>query len=164
MKNLLLALLLLVSVIAPALATDVSITAANVVPSASADIRSTTAGATITAGQLIYLDSADLDTKDRPKAKLSDANGASALRVADGIAVNNASAGQTINYVVSDTALVITASGLTTNNILILSATPGGVAPSADLTTGWYLNVIGVVKSATTISVRFPAIASGAAL
>ena len=144
---------------------DLSVTAASVVASANAvKLNQYNAGATITAGQLIYLDSADLDAKDRPKAKLSDANGASALRVADGIAVNNASAGQTINYVVSDTALVIAASGLTTNNILILSATPGGVAPSADLTTGWYLNVIGVVKSATTISVRFPAIASGAAL
>ena len=162
MKHLLLALLLLVSVIGPAVATDVSITAANVVPSASADIRETTAGATIAAGQLIYLDSADLDAQSRGKAKLSDANGASALRVVDGIAVNSASAGQRIHYVVNDPALVIAASGLTTNQILILSATAGGVAPSADLTTGWYLSVIGVVKSGTTISVRFPAIASGA--
>ena len=141
---------------------DISITASAVVPSANAVIKYTTAGATLTAGQLIYLDTADLDANGIGKAKLSDANGAAALRVVDGITVGGASAGQPVAIVTYDTALVV-GSGLTANNILILSDTPGGLAPSADLGSGEYLSVIGVVKSATTIFFRAPGLVSGAA-
>ena len=141
---------------------DISITASAVVPSANAVIKYTTAGATLTAGQLIYLDTADLDANGIGKAKLSDANGAAALRVVDGITVGGASAGQPVAIVTYDTALVV-GSGLTANNILILSDTPGGIAPSADLSAGEYLSVIAVVKSATTIFFRAPGLVSGAA-
>lgn len=144
-------------------AADLSITASAVVPSANAVKRTVTAGATITAGQLVYLDTADVDAKGQGKAKLADANGASALRVIDGIAINSASAGQDITLVTYDPALAIAASGLTANTILISSATAGGLAPSADLTTGWYLTVVGVVKSGTTIFFRAPGHISGAA-
>jgi hypothetical protein len=161
MKRFLLSLFLAVSALSQA--ADISITAANVVPSSSAVIRYATAGATVTAGQLVYLDTADTDAQGIGKAKLSDANGAAALRVVDGIAVNSASAGQVIAYVVYDPALVIAASGLTANQILLSSATAGGIAPSADLTTGWYLTVVGVVKSGTTIFFRAPGHVSGAA-
>ena len=141
---------------------DISITASAVVPSANAVIKHTTAGATLTAGQLIYLDTADLDANGIGKAKLSDANGAAALRVVDGITVGGASAGQPVAIVTYDTALVV-GSGLTANNILILSDTPGGLAPSADLGSGEYLSVIGVVKTATTIFFRAPGLVSGVA-
>ena len=141
---------------------DISITASAVVPSANAVIKYTTAGATLTAGQLIYLDTADLDANGIGKAKLSDANGAAALRVVDGITVGGASAGQPVAIVTYDTALVV-GSGLTANNILILSDTPGGIAPSADLGSGEYLSVIGVVKTATTIFFRAPGLVSGVA-
>lgn len=144
-------------------AVDLSITASAVVPSANAVKRTVTAGATIAAGQLVYLDTADVDAAGIGKAKLSDANGAAALRVVDGIAINSASAGQDVTIVTYDSALVIAASGLTANQILISSATAGGIAPSADLTTGWYLTVIGVVKSGTTIFFRAPGHVSGAA-
>ena len=142
---------------------DISITASAVVPSANAVIKHTTAGATLTAGQLIYLDTADLDANGIGKAKLSDANGAAALRVVDGITVGSASAGQPIAYTNYDSALAIAASGLTTNQILILSDTPGGICPSADLGTGEYLSVVAVVKSATTIFFRAPGLVSSAA-
>jgi hypothetical protein len=143
---------------------DLSITASAVVPSASAQINEAFAGATITAGQLIYLDSTDLDTKSRPKAKLADCNSATAgVRSVAGIAINGASAGQRVSYVYHDPALVIAASGLTANTILVLSATAGGIAPAADVTTGWYLSVIAVVKSGTTIYFSAPGLPSGAA-
>lgn len=144
-------------------AADLTITAANVVPSNNAVVRYATAGATIAAGQLIYLDAADLDVNNFGKAKLSDANGAVALRVVEGMAVNSASAGQRVSYVSHDPALVIAASGLTTNMVLISSATAGGVAPVADLTTGWYLHAVAVVKNATTIYFRAPGLVSSAA-
>lgn len=141
---------------------DISITASAVVPSSAAVIKYTTAGATLTAGQLVYLDAADLDANGIGKSKLSDANGAAALRVVDGITVAGASAGQPVAIVTYDTALVV-GSGLTANNILILSDTPGGIAPSADLGAGEYLSVIGVVKTATTIFFRAPGLVSGVA-
>jgi hypothetical protein len=160
MKHLLLALFLAISTLG--FSADISITASAVVPSSNAVYKYATAGATITAGQLCYLDTADLDGNGIGKAKLSDANGAAALRVVDGIAVSSASSGQPVVIVTYDPALVIAASGLTANNILLSSATAGGIAPSADLTTGWYLTVIGVVKSGTTIFFRAPGHVSGA--
>ena len=163
MKRFLSALLALSLISCAALrAADLSITASVVVPSANAVKRIVTAGATIAAGQLVYLDTADVDAAGTGKAKLSDANGATALRVVDGIAASSASAGQDISIVTYDPALVIAASGLTANQILLSSATAGGIAPSADLTTGWYLTVVGVVKSGTTIFFRAPGLISGA--
>lgn len=138
-------------------AVDIVITASAVVPSANARIASAPCGATIAAGQLIYLDSTDVDALGRSKAKLSDCNSATAaVRAVAGMAINSAGAGQEVSYVYYDPALVIAASGLTANNILILTATPGGIAASADLTTGWYLVVVGVVKSGTTIFFSAP--------
>ena len=161
MKSFLLSLFLAFAVVG--YSADLTITASAVVPSSSAVFKYGTAGATIAAGQLCYLDTADLDGNGIGKVKLSDANGAAALRVIDGIAISSASAGQPVGLVTYDPALVIAASGLTANQILLSSATAGGVAPSADLTTGWYLTVIGVVKSGTTIFFRAPGHVSGAA-
>lgn len=161
--SLILAAVFAIAACVPATATDLSITAANVVPSSNAVIRYATAGATITAGQLIYQDTADVDAAGQGKAKLSDANGSTALRVVDGLAINSASAGQIVAFVTYDPSLQIASSGLTANTILIASATAGGIAPSADLTTGWYLTVVAVVKSTTTIFFRAPGLVSGAA-
>lgn len=146
------------------LATDVSITASAVVPSANARIATAPCGATITAGQLIYLDSTDTDAQGRSKAKLADCNSATAaVRSVAGIAINSASAGQEVSYVYYDPALVIAASGLTANTIYVLSATAGGLAPAADVTTGWYLSVVAVAKSGTTIFFSAPGLVSSAA-
>lgn len=145
-------------------ATDLAITASAVVPSGNARIASAPCGATIAAGQLIYLDSTDTDAQGRGKAKLADCNsGTAAVRAVAGMAISSASAGSEIAYVWHDPALVIAASGLTANTVYILSATAGGVAPFADLTTGWYLSVIAVVKNGTTIYFSAPGLFSGAA-
>lgn len=146
-------------VLAPLHASDLSITAANVVPSAAARKSSATAGATVAAGQLIYIDASDSN-----KAKLADTDSATAaVRTVAGIAVNSAASGQTLEYVYYDPALAI-GSGRTANMVLIASATAGGIAPVADLTTGWYLNVIGVVKTTGgTIFFQVPGLATGVA-
>ena len=143
---------------------DNSLTASAVVPSANAVIRKATAGATIAAGDIIYLDTADLDSAGIGKAKLSDCNSGTALvRTVEGMAVNSASSGQPVEYVTYDPALVVAASGLTPNQIWILSATAGKTAPSADLTSGWYLTALAVVKTTTTIFFRAPGLVSGVA-
>lgn len=160
----LVAAIALITACAPVFAADLSITATNVVPSANAWIQEATSGTALTSGQLVYLDTTDVDSKGLPKLKLSDCNsGTAAARVVDGIVIGSVGSGVPVKYVIYDPALQIAASGLTVNNILISSATAGGIAPSADLTTGWYLTVIGVVKSGTTIYFRAPGLISGAA-
>jgi hypothetical protein len=127
-------------------ATDVSITAANVVPSANAKVKRGTAGVALTAGQLVYLESAT------NTLKLADANSATAeARKVAGIAINSAPVGGPVHYVWQDPALVLggtTAKG----TIYILSANAGAIAPAADLTTGWYPHVLAVGVSATVVA------------
>lgn len=95
------------------------------------------AGATITAGQCVYLDTSNL-------WQLSDANGAAALRTVGGIALNNASSGQPL--AVAKSGSVVNIGGtLTAGLIYVLGGTAAGdIEPASALTTGWYTSVLGV--------------------
>lgn len=151
MKSLFSKLLLSVCLLSASLAsaTDLSITAANVTPSVNAVIRDGIAGAAITAGQPLYR-----DPTDSYKLKLADANSATAaVRTMCGIAINSGASGTRVNYVVSDPALVIGAT-VANGTVYVLSATAGGIAPLADLTTGWYAFIIGLGTSTTTVAFR----------
>jgi hypothetical protein len=128
---------------------DLTITAASVVPSANAKIHRAKAGATITAGQLIYLDTAAASV-----AKLADANGASAeIRTPIGIAINSAATGQEVAYVKEDPNLTI---GATVANgaAYILSATAGGLAPIADLASGMFPCIVAMGINTTRVAFR----------
>jgi len=147
MRNKLLALLLSAAVLfgcVPCPASDISITASAVIPSSSAIVAHYTAGATITAGQLVYYDTAT------STVKLADANASAAASTVRGIAVNGASSGQSINVCTYDPELTIGGT-LTVGDVLFCSATAGGIAPAADVASGWYVTVIGVVVSSTKI-------------
>ncbi len=133
---------------------DITITPANVITSADAVIERGTAGATITAGQLVYLDTVT------STYKLADANGASPLFVIRGIALHGASSGQPLAICTEDPALVIGAT-VAVGATYIASATPGGIGVDADGTTGWYKTIVGVGKTVTTVN--FKLIAAGAA-
>jgi hypothetical protein len=125
---------------------DISITAANVVPGSDAVRESGTAGATITAGQLVYLDTSDM------KYKLADANGAAALRVPNGIALNGASNGQPLSVQKGGD---ITIGGTMTAGIpYFLSDTPGGLCPLPDIGTGEYSCIVGIAKSTSVLAVN----------
>jgi len=125
---------------------DISITAANVVAGSDAVRESGTAGATITAGQLVYLDTSDM------KYKLADANGAAALRVPNGIALNGASNGQPLSVQKGGD---ITIGGTMTAGIpYFLSDTPGGLCPLPDIGTGEYSCIIGIAKSTSVLAVN----------
>jgi hypothetical protein len=124
---------------------DLSITAANVVPGSDAVRESGTAGATITAGQLVYLDTSDM------RYKLADANGAAALRVPNGIAINSASAGQPI--VVQKGGDITIGGTLTAGATYYLSSDPGGLCLIADVGTGEYACIVGIAKSTTVLAV-----------
>ena len=129
---------------------DISITAANVVKGSNARTQAGIAGATITAGQLVYKDAAT------GKYLLSDADSATAAaRSVTGIALNGASLNQPVDVQIGGD---ITIGGtLTANTVYVLSGTAGGLAPLADLSTGEYLVVIGVAKSASVLAVDIQA-------
>lgn len=149
-------LLLFLTLATLARAADISITAASVVPSASAKFATKTAGATITAGQVVYE-----DTSDSNKVKLADTDSATALaRVVFGIAASGASAGQPVRIIREDPALTLGGT-VAIGDLLILSGTAGGIAPSTDAATGDYVTFLGVATSTTVIN--FKPVASGAA-
>ena len=125
-----------------------SITPANVIPSANAQYtHGRFALSAITAGQPLYKTAAGLMAP-------ADANGVAPLNVVEGIAANNAAAGQPVSYVTEDPALQIAASGLTIGDTLILGATPGDIAPDADCASGWFKTILGTVVSATAINLK----------
>lgn len=125
---------------------DLSITAANVEPVAGYGYVDLVAGATITAGQVVYQDSADL------KAKLADCDGAAALAVVVGIALNGAAANQPVRVITSGDLDV--GATLTVGEIYVLSGTAGGIAPEGDLANPDKVSVIGVGTAADNLKLK----------
>ena len=134
---------------APAYAGDVAVTAANVVASSTAKPSTGKCGEAITAGQVVYLDSTS------GELHRASSNGAGTSK-ADGIALNNCSAGQPISYAPSDQEF---SPGflVTPGEIYVVSATAGSIAPAVDLVSGKYTTVIGVGKTTSQMSLRITA-------
>ena len=111
---------------------DITVTAASVVPYAGANnpsvIARGTAGASITAGQSVYLDSAT------STIKLADADASTAAAYGVGIAMHAAGSGQPIQYITS--GVFTPGATLVKGGVYTVSATAGGICPIADLTTG----------------------------
>jgi hypothetical protein len=127
---------------------DIAITAANVIAGSNSVRESGTAGATVTAGQVVYKDASDSN-----KFKLADCNSATAAaRSPYGIALHASLAGQPLAVLTSGN---ITIGGtLTAGVAYYLSGTPGGVRPVADNTTGDYPVILGIAKSTTVLNVN----------
>lgn len=125
---------------------DISITAANVVPVAGYQFVDLVAGATITAGQVVYQDASDL------KAKLADCDGAAALGVVKGIALNNASANQPVRVQTAGDLNI--GATLTVGEIYVLSGDAGGVAPEGDLANPDKVSLIGVATTASNLKLN----------
>ncbi len=122
---------------------DLSVTAANVLAGTNAKIRKGIAGATITAGQWVYE-----DTADGGKFKLADCDASATTAKAAGVALNGAAAGQPLLVCEEDDDF--TPGGtLTVGAIYVLSGTAGAAAPTADLASGDWVTVLMVAKSAT---------------
>ena len=159
MKNHLLRLLAFTAVLASSIqASDVSVTAANVRVSTSGDavLITGTFGETVTAGQVLYQSTTDA------RYYLADVN-ASGKTVIAGIAVNGGAAGQPALICIEDPNFTPGFTLSTSAPIYVASATAGGIAPSADVTTGWFTTVIMVAKSTTTAAFRARGHATGAA-
>jgi hypothetical protein len=132
---------------------DLSVTAGSVVMVSGSNVQGT-AGATITAGQTVYYDSTTTTYL------LADAN-ASGKDVTAGIALNGASSGQPL--VVFTGGVINPGATVVVGTIYVQSATPGGIAPSTDLASGWKTTILGVGTTAAQITVS-KIIASGVAV
>lgn len=123
---------------------DISITASAVLKGTGATTATGVAGVAVTAGQVVYLDSAT------STIKLADADASSATAAVVGIALHGALTSQPIVYQTGG-ALTINAV-LTAGKVYVVSATAGAIAPAADLTTGWRTSVLGIAVSTTSLS------------
>ncbi len=103
---------------------NLSITAANVLSSLGLGLPYGVAGATITAGQVLYLDSVT------NTLKLADANASAATAAAVGIAAHGAYAAQRLSYVAVD-SLFTPGGTMTVGQRYFLSATAGAICPSS---------------------------------
>jgi len=129
---------------------DITITAANVKKSATSLVETGIAGATVTAGQTLYLAAAS------GKLLLADADNATAeVRVVKGIALHAALLDQPLQY---------TTGGKMAIGATVAAGTPyfaspiaGGIAPLADLLTGAFGTFLGWGVSTTEILVDISA-------
>lgn len=127
---------------------DLAITAANVVAGAGAKKRERTAGATVTAGQVVYRDPTDL------KSKLADCDSATvAARSPEGIALHGASNGQPLDILYEGPVTI--GAVLTPGVVYYLSGTAGGICPVADLGAGDYVTIVGIALSPSVLDVQF---------
>lgn len=124
---------------------DIVITPASVIKGATSSVQHGTAGATITAGEAVYLDSAT------GTFKLANC-GAAATAGAYGIALNGADTGQPLAV---HRAGAITIGGtLTAGTAYYLSATDGGICPFADLVATDAVVQLGLASSTTVLEVQ----------
>jgi len=101
-------------------------------------------GATISAGQTLYLDTSDNEHK------LADADGAAALQKARGIAITpsiDAGAG----LIARGGSIILVGATLAVGTAYYLSDTAGGIKPAADLTTGDNVVLLGVAATTTQL-------------
>lgn len=126
---------------------DLTITAASVAASGATVIADCTAGATITAGQVVYLESSS------NTVKLADSDSATPeVRSPYGIALNGGAAGQPIK--VLREGLITIGATLTAGLAYYLSKTAGGICLVADIASGGYATVLGIATSTTVLKVQ----------
>jgi hypothetical protein len=122
---------------------DLTITATNVVPvQAGHAFEDGIAGATITAGQAVVLNSANLWV-------LADADNVCYVTDKFGVAENGAAANQTIRVQVGGKIAI--GGTVAIGQVYAVSTTAGGIAAIADLTTGKYIILLGIGVSVTEI-------------
>lgn len=124
---------------------DLSITAANVGVKGAAQIDVVQVGEAVTHAQPVYLSTDG-------KWYKADAN----------VSVTTAAArGITMGIAALDGYVAIVRSGafnpgatLTVGETYFVSATAGGIAPAADVTTGWFPTILGIASSASQLDVN----------
>ena len=125
---------------------DISITAANVIKGSNAVVEAGTAGATITAGQIVYKDA------DDGRYKLADCDSATvAAKSPRGVALNGASNGQPLSIARSGDVTI--GGTLTAGTAYYLSPVAGGIAPLADVLSGDNVVLLGLAKTTAILTI-----------
>lgn len=124
-----------------------TVTVAEVLGDYTGDIYTGIAGATITAGQSVYLDSTT------STVKLADADASAAAAAAIGIALHAALAGQPIRVQRTGDVTIGATAAMTVGTIYVVAATAGGIAPAADAEAAstWYVTPLGVAITAAKL-------------
>lgn len=107
-------------------------------------------GATISAGQAVYLDSAD------SKYKLADANASVTTAAVKGIAITPG-VDTGYGYVATGGSVILVGTTMAVGETYYAGATAGEINPDADVTTGWYVSRIGTAASATQLDLSIKA-------
>ena len=119
---------------------DLTITATLVVPGGAAVKLTGPAGATLTAGQAVYQDTAGL-------WQLSKANGTAAQKAVVGITLNGGAINQIVTVQTGGTITI--GATVAVGTIYVLSgAVAGNIAPSTDLVSGWQTITLGIATTA----------------
>ena len=113
-----------------------------------------TAGETITAGMLVYM-----DTTDSNKYKGVDAD-VEASAVAAGIALNGASSGQPLR--IQTSGVITIGATIAVGTVYYAGLTAGNIGPLADIGPGDYVSIVGV--GITAANMRMIVLNSGVAL
>jgi hypothetical protein len=122
---------------------DLTVTAASVARGTAATQATGTAGATLTAGQTVYLDSTT------STIKLADCDGATALQDTVGIMLHGCLSGQPATY--QKGGNINPGATVVVGETYVLSDTPGGIMPIADLETGDTVVYLGIGTTASNI-------------
>ena len=125
---------------------DISQTAANVKAGASSTrVQLVQGGETITQGQPVYLASDG-------KYYQTDANDTAIKAQAKGIAVTPAATDG--YFLMANDGLVNLGATLAVGQVYVVSATKGGIAPYADLTTNDYVTILGIATTTALMEIN----------
>jgi hypothetical protein len=115
----------------------------SVLPSDRAILRTCTGGATIVAGDALYMDTDNT-------CKLAIATGGATSAALLGIAINNGASGQKISYAAWDPALV-TGFVVAVGELYVVSGVAGRISDVGGLVSGSTTSIVGIGQTATTI-------------
>ena len=130
---------------------DLSVTAAGVQATSNTVTKLVQFGATITAGQSLYLDTSD------SKWKLADANNSTTTAGADGVAVALTNGADGVYGIIARSGSYAAGATVSEGLVYVVSATAGGIAPAGDLTSGWNATIVGVGAASNQIELRLHA-------
>jgi hypothetical protein len=130
---------------------DLTITAANVDKGASATVLDVTWGATVTAGDAVYKDTADSDEwKPAVNSAAASSGGSTGAVNSVGIALNGGADGQPGQVMLRGANLDLGAT-LTVGESYFVSSTAGAIHPDADLVSNDFVTYLGTAATASQL-------------
>ena len=122
--------------------TDVVVDPTKVLITGTRKSREVVAAVAITQGQVVKMDGTLAQANDVDQAALL------------GVALNAANVGQPVDVAVGANVGVGTAAVVAGELYVLSAATPGGIAPFSDLTTGQFQSILGFAPDANTITLE----------